>query len=184
MALECPLECRLGLISDRLRHRSGRERRFPQFVRCERHADVGQEIACRSSELLLELTGECRTRHVGQPRKLRQRPCSRRLVEHRRHRRRQAWVTRQRKQPAWRVFGLAGEPQHKREHRRRQRVQHRAAAQLIVCGLAAHQGDETRELPGRFPLSGVSAGLHDQARRQIAAQQPIVRRSDREMSAQ
>jgi hypothetical protein len=33
-------------------------------------------------------------------------------------------------------------------------------------------------------LFGVSAGMHDHMRRQIAAQQPIVRRSDGEVSAQ
>ena len=79
---------------------------------------------------------------------------------------------------------LAGEPQHKREHRRRQRVQHRAATQMIVCGLAPHQRDEAGELRGSLLLSSGSAGMHDQARRQIAAQQPVVRRRDREVSAQ
>ena len=78
-------------------------------------------------------------------------------------------MTGQSKEAAWRVFGLAGKAQHKREHRRRQRVQHRAAAEMIVSGLAAHQGDEAGELRGGLLLSGVSAGVHDQARRQVAA---------------
>ena len=47
-------------------------------------------------------------------------------------------MTGERKETAWRVFGLAGEPQHKREHRRRQRVQRRAAADMIVSGFAPH----------------------------------------------
>jgi hypothetical protein len=89
-----------------------------------------------------------------------------------------------RKEPAWRVPGLAGEAQRERKHRRRQRVQHRASTQPIVRGLAAHQGNEACELPRRVPLSGLRAGPHDQHRRQIVAQQPVVRRRDRKMSAQ
>jgi hypothetical protein len=82
------------------------------------------------------------------------------------------------------VVRLAGEPQHKREHRGRQRVQHRASAQMIVGGLAPHQRDEPCELRGRFLLPSVSAGVHDEARRQIAAQQAVVRRSHGKVSAQ
>ena len=79
-------------------------------------------------------------------------------------------MTGERKETAWRLFGLAGEPQHKREHRCRQPIQHRAAAEMIVSGLAPHKGDEACELRGSLLLSGVSAGVHDEARRQITAQ--------------
>ena len=78
-------------------------------------------------------------------------------------------MTSQRKQTARRVLGLAGEPQHKREHRRRERVQHRAAAQMIVRRLAPHQGHETGELCGSLLLPGIRTRMHNQARRQIAA---------------
>jgi hypothetical protein len=93
-------------------------------------------------------------------------------------------MTGQGKETAWRIFGLAGEPHHEREHRRRQRVQHGAAAEVIVRGLTPHQGHEASELRGRFLLSSVSAGMHDKARWQIAAQQAIMRRRDGEVSAQ
>jgi len=92
-------------------------------------------------------------------------------------------MTGEREQTARCIFGLAGEPQHKREHRCRQRVQHRTTAQVIVRRLAAHQGDEAGELRGVL-LSVVTAGMHDQPRRQITAQQAIVRWRDREMSAE
>jgi hypothetical protein len=59
-----------------------------------------------------------------------------------------------------------------------------APARTIVRGLAPHQRDEACELCGRLLLSGMSAGMHDQARRQVAAQQTVVRRRDREVSAQ
>jgi hypothetical protein len=93
-------------------------------------------------------------------------------------------MTGQSKETAWRIFSLAGEPHHKREHRRRQRVQHRAAAQVIVCGLTPHQGYEACKLRGRLLLSSVSAGMHDEARRQIAAHKTVVRGHDGEVSAQ
>ena len=55
---------------------------------------------------------------------------------------------------------------------------------MIVRGLPAHQRDEARELRGRFLLSGVRVGMHDEARRQIVAQQTVVRRRDGEVAAQ
>src|SRR6267154_6221879 len=184
VALEGTLERRFGLIPDRLRHGTGRKRRFLQLVRGERHPDVDQEIAGRSSELLLELPRERGPRHVAQARKLGQRPCARGLVEQSGHRRCQAGMTGKRKETSWRVLPLAGEPHHEREHGRRQRVQHGAAAETIVRGLTPHQGDEASELRGSFLLSSVSTGMHDQAQWQIAAQQAIVRGCDREVSAQ
>ena len=131
-----------------------------------------------------ELPRERGPRHVAQARKLGQRPCARGLVEQSGHRRCQAGMPSQSKETAWRIFRLAGEPHHEREHGRRQRVQHGAAAETIVRGLTPHQGDEASELRGSFLLSSVSTGMHDQARWQIAAQQAIVRGRDREVSAQ
>src|SRR5258705_14015547 len=63
VALERALERRFGLIPHCLGHGAGRKRRFLQFVGGERHPDVGQEIAGRSSQLLLELPRERGPRH-------------------------------------------------------------------------------------------------------------------------
>src|SRR5260370_16873106 len=52
---------------------------------------------------------------------------------------------------------------------------YRAAAQVIVRRLAPHQGDEACELRGGLLLPCLTAGVHDQAWREIAAQQPGVR---------
>jgi hypothetical protein len=93
-------------------------------------------------------------------------------------------MTGQGKETTWRVSALAGEPHHQREHRRRQRVEHCAAAEAIVRGLAPHQGDKACELRGGLVLSSVSSGMHDKARRQIAAEQAIVWWRDGEVSAQ
>jgi Protein of unknown function, DUF417 len=96
------------------------------------------------------------------------------LVEQSGHRRRKAGMTGQRKEPSRRAVRLAGEPQQKRKHRRRQRVQHRAAAQAIIRRLAPHQRDEACKLRGNRRLSAAGTGMHDQARRQIVAQQAIA----------
>src|SRR6266849_9944714 len=160
VALEGALEGRFRLIAYRLSHRAGGKRRSLQFVRCKRHPDVGQEITRRSSELLLEWACEGCPRHVAQARKGGQRPRARRLVEQSGHRWRKARMTGQSKETAWRAFGLAGQPQYKREHRGRQRVQHRPSAEMIVRGLAPHQRDEASELRGRLLLSSLSAGMH------------------------
>ena len=66
----------LGLIARRLCARG--HGRLPQLIGDKRHADVGREIAGAGCELLLNLP-----RHVAEPRKLRQRPRARRLVEKR-----------------------------------------------------------------------------------------------------
>ena len=55
---------------------------------------------------------------------------------------------------------------------------------MIVSRLASHQRHEASELRSRFLLSSEGAGMHDEARRQIAAQQAVVRGSDGEVSAQ
>src|SRR6267142_7113978 len=123
VALERALERRFGLIADCLRHGAGRKRRFFQFVRGERHPNVGQEVTSRAPELLLELARKGRPRHVAQARKLGQRPCARGLVEQSGHRRCQTRMTGQGKKTAWRIFGLTGKPHHEREHRGRERVQ-------------------------------------------------------------
>ena len=93
-------------------------------------------------------------------------------------------MTSQRKQTARRVLGLAGEPQHKREHRGRQCIQHRMAAQMIVCRFVAHQGYKAGKLRGGVFLLCASAGMHDQPWRQIAPHKPVVRGSDGEVSAE
>lgn len=119
-------------------------------------------------------------RHVAKARKVRQRPCARRLVEESGDGRRQARMTGKRKETTRCIFGLACEPQHQRKHCGRQRVQHRATTEMIVRRLAAHQGDDpTRKLCGAVFLAP-TAGMDDQARRQIGALQAIVQRCDRE----
>jgi len=81
VSLESALERRLGLVADRIRHRTDRHGWPLQFIGRKSHADVGQEITGRSSKLLLEVAGQRRARHVAKSRKLRQRPCPRRLVK-------------------------------------------------------------------------------------------------------
>jgi len=71
----------LGLIARRLC--AGGHGRLPQLIGDKRHADVGREIAGAGCELLLNLPRQRRARHVAEPRKLRQRPRARRLVEKR-----------------------------------------------------------------------------------------------------
>jgi hypothetical protein len=131
VALERALERGFGLISGRFRHRAGRERRSPQFVCSQRHPDVHQEVGRGATELLLELARKRCSRHIAKPRKLGKRPGPRRIVEKRGNGRRQARMTSQRKETARRIVDLAGEPQHEREHRCRQRVKHGAAAEMI-----------------------------------------------------
>jgi hypothetical protein len=48
-------------------------------------------------------------------------------------------------------------------NRRRQRIQRRATAEMIVHRLAAHQGDQAGELRGVLS-SVVTVGMHDEAR--------------------
>ena len=98
VALERALECGFRLIPDSLRDGAG-GRRFFQFIRRERHPDVGQEIAGRAPELLLELARKRCPRHVAQARKVGQRPCARRFVEQRSHRRPKARMAGQGKGP-------------------------------------------------------------------------------------
>src|SRR5260370_16014684 len=105
------MEVRVGMFPGRLGHGAGGKGRSLQFVRCEHHPDVSQKIAGRSSELLLKLSGERGPRHVAQPRKLRQRPCPRRLAEEGGHRPCKAGMTGEPKETSLPMFLLASEPQ-------------------------------------------------------------------------
>src|SRR5260370_14364282 len=67
VTLEGALERRFGLVPDRLRHGAGGKGRSLQFVCRERHPNVSQKIAGRSSELLLKLAGRRGPRPVAQP---------------------------------------------------------------------------------------------------------------------
>jgi len=100
------------------------------------HSSSVLEIAGRAPELLLELAGERRARHVAELRQLRQRPGARRLVEQRGDRRRQAGMTRQREETTRRTVGA--------DH-----IRLRDRSRQAFRRLVAESGSEDAKTPGQ-----------------------------------
>src|SRR3569623_2705942 len=184
IGLERTLERRFGPITDCFSYRAGRKFGGSQLVGSKRHANVSHEIRGRTAKLLLKLANKRCALHVAQTRKLRQRPCLRRILKQGKHRRCKARMTSKSKQPAWRILHFTGEPHPQREHRRGKRIEQRAAAEMVVGSFSTHESNETFELRRSAALPAADRSrVHNQTRRKIAAQQPVVGRRDGEMPA-